>query len=262
MDYLVVCAAALLVAALTLFSGFGVGTLLMPVFALFFPVEIAIAATAVVHLANNLFKLAVVGRYADWRVVALFALPAFLAAPVGSWLLLSFADGPSWRSYEIGPLSGEIEPVKLVIGLLIVSFAFFDLLPAFQGRAVAPRRYLPVGGALSGFFGGFSGHQGALRSAFLIKCGLERDAFIGTSAVCAVAVDLARLIVYGTGLWAGADLAGQPHLLGLVAAASAAALAGSLVAARLRKKVTIRFVQTLVGVMLIVVGLSLAAGLA
>ncbi len=262
MDYLVVCAAALLVAALTLFSGFGVGTLLMPVFALFFPVEIAIAATAVVHVANNLFKLAVVGRYADWQVVALFALPAFLAASAGSWLLLSFADVPSWRSYEVGPLSGEIEPVKLVVGLLIISFAFFDLLPAFQGRTVGPRRYLPVGGALSGFFGGFSGHQGALRSAFLIKCGLERDAFIGTSAVCAVAVDLARLIVYGTGLWAGADLAGQPHLLGLVASASAAALVGCLVAARLRKKVTIRFVQTLVGVMLIVVGLALAAGLA
>jgi hypothetical protein len=33
---------------LTLFSGFGLGTVLMPAFAVFFPVPTAIAATAVV----------------------------------------------------------------------------------------------------------------------------------------------------------------------------------------------------------------------
>ena len=37
MDYLLVCTAALLVSGLTLISGFGLGTLLTPVFALFFP---------------------------------------------------------------------------------------------------------------------------------------------------------------------------------------------------------------------------------
>ena len=38
----------------------------MPAFALFFPVPIAIAATALIHLANNLFKVYLVGRDADW----------------------------------------------------------------------------------------------------------------------------------------------------------------------------------------------------
>jgi hypothetical protein len=56
--YVVVCVVALIVAALTLFSGFGLGTLLMPAFAIFFPVTVAVAATAAVHLANNLFKVA------------------------------------------------------------------------------------------------------------------------------------------------------------------------------------------------------------
>ncbi len=61
MEYIVICLVALLVSALTLFSGFGLGTVLMPAFALFFPVPVAIAATAVVHLANNLFKVVLVG---------------------------------------------------------------------------------------------------------------------------------------------------------------------------------------------------------
>ena len=52
------------VSLLTLFSGFGLGTLLMPVFALFFPVEVAVASTAVVHAANNLWHaLIVIGPF-------------------------------------------------------------------------------------------------------------------------------------------------------------------------------------------------------
>jgi uncharacterized protein len=49
MYLLVVGIVAFLAGGLTLFSGFGLGTLLMPVIALFFPVEVAVAITAVVH---------------------------------------------------------------------------------------------------------------------------------------------------------------------------------------------------------------------
>lgn len=48
MEYVLVAVAALSISTLTLYSGFGLGTLLMPVFALFFPVEVAVVATAVV----------------------------------------------------------------------------------------------------------------------------------------------------------------------------------------------------------------------
>ena len=71
-----ICIAAFLASTLTFFSGFGLGTLLTPVFALFFPIQTAIAATAIVHLASNLFKVGLVGRDADWTVVARFGLPA------------------------------------------------------------------------------------------------------------------------------------------------------------------------------------------
>ena len=91
MDYIVVCLVALFVSALTLFSGFGLGTVLMPAFALFFPVPVAVAATAVVHLANNLFKVGLVGRKANWSVVVKFALPGALAAMAGAALLNLFA---------------------------------------------------------------------------------------------------------------------------------------------------------------------------
>ena len=79
MQYALVAGVALFVSALTLFSGFGLGTLLMPAFALFLPVPVAVVATAVVHLANNLVKLVLVGWKAGWTVVVRFALPAAAA---------------------------------------------------------------------------------------------------------------------------------------------------------------------------------------
>lgn len=46
MDLIVISLVAFLTAILTFFSGFGLGTILMPVFAIFFPVEMAIALGA------------------------------------------------------------------------------------------------------------------------------------------------------------------------------------------------------------------------
>jgi len=57
MEYAVVSIAALIVSVLALYSGFGLGTLLIPVFAIFFPVPVAVTSTAVVHLANNIFRV-------------------------------------------------------------------------------------------------------------------------------------------------------------------------------------------------------------
>jgi len=260
MDYFLVCLVALLVSALTLFSGFGLGTVLMPAFALFFPVPVAIAATAVVHLANNLFKASLVGRKANWSVVVKFAFPGAFAAMVGAALLDLFAGlTPVW-SYQLGGQVHTIMVVDLVVGLAIIGFAFMDLLPRFTGMTF-DRKYLSVGGLFSGFFGGLSGIQGALRSAFLIKAGLGKESFIGTSTVSAVIVDVARLLVYGISFYGAKFAAVAPDTGGLILAATLAAFVGSFIGSRLLKKVTLRMVQIIVGGMLIVVGIGMATGL-
>ncbi len=260
MEYLVVCLVALGVSGLTLFSGFGLGTVLMPAFALFFPVPVAVAATAVVHLANNLFKVALVGRHANGSVVVRFALPGALAAMAGAALLNLFAGlQPVW-SYQLGGQIHKIVVVELVVGVAIVVFAFLDLLPRFN-QMTFDRKYLPIGGLLSGFFGGLSGLQGALRSAFLIKVGLAKESFIGTSTVSAVIVDVARLLVYGLSFYSIKFSGVAPGMGGLILAATLAAFVGSFFGAKLMNKVTLRTVQIIVGVMLIAVGAGMASGL-
>lgn len=259
MEILVVCLVALVVSGLTLFSGFGLGTLLMPAFALFFPIPLAVAATAVVHLANNLFKVVLVGGKADWAVVARFGLPAVVAALVGATLLEGLAQTPTVATYELAGQAHAVTVVGLAVGLTIVGFAVLELLPRSAGLAF-DRRYLPFGGFLSGFFGGLSGNQGALRSAFLINAGLGKEAFIGTGTVTAVMVDVARLLVYGLGFYA-LRLSEVEDIAGLVLAATAAAFLGSFIGSRLIRKVTLPKVRAVVGVMLVIVGVGMAIGL-
>ena len=256
MMYVIVCLVALGASFLALFSGFGLSTLLLPAFALFFPLETAIAMTAVVHFANNAFKLVLVGRKADKEVLLKFALPGIVAAFAGAWLLNYFSELPPITSYTIGQQEFQITAVKVVIGLLMIGFAFLELLPRFEKMAFA-KKWLPLGGALSGFFGGLSGHQGALRSAFLSKAGLEKEAFIATGVVAAFLIDLTRLSVYFGHL----NTIGRNADWTLVAAAIIAAFAGALVGARLLEKVTLRVVKIIVGVMLALVGILLAVGL-
>lgn len=261
MSHVVVAAAAFAVAALTLYSGFGLGTLLMPVLALFAPLDAAVAATAVVHLANNVWELALLGRRADRSVALRFGLPAAAAALAGAACLAWIADAEPLARWTVGGRTFEVTASGLVIGLLLAAFAAFDLSPR-AARLAFDRRLLPVGGALSGFFGGLSGHQGALRSAFLVKLGLGKEAFLATGAVCAVLVDAARLLVYGAAMQGGRlELLRREGLLVLLATATAAAFLGTWLATRLLPKVTVRGVQRLVGAMLVALGIALAAGI-
>jgi uncharacterized membrane protein YfcA len=260
MSFIIIPLVALLVSALTLFSGFGLGTLLMPAFALFFPIKIAVAATAIVHLANNLFKIALVGKYADRKTVIVFAVPAAIAAFGGAMLLSSLSNVYVLFCYQIGKSTHEITPVNLVLGLLIFGFALFELIPKFE-KMQFDKRYLPLGGLLSGFFGGLSGMQGALRSAFLAKSGLQKEAFIGTNTVSAVVVDVSRLMVYGFAFYSQKFVQIPESAWNLVGVATLTAFAGAYFGKKLMKKVTIKTVQNIVGAMLLLFGTALGCGL-
>ncbi len=256
MEYVIISVVAFLVAILTFFSGFGLGTILAPTFMLFFPVDLAIALTGVVHICNNIFKLFLVGKNADKQVLLRFGIPAVLAALVGAWVLINISDLDPLFSYHAFGTTLEVYPVKLIIAVLLIIFASLDLIPRFKDLQFSKDK-LPLGGALSGFFGGLSGNQGALRSAFLIKAGLSKEAFIGTAVVVSTFVDFTRLSVYATRF----TQSGLIDNLTLVVVATLAAITGSLIGRQLLQKVTLRFLQITVAVLLILISLALGMGI-
>jgi uncharacterized protein len=256
MEYLVICLAALISSGLTLFSGFGLGTLLMPAFAIFFPVEVAIALTAIVHFLNNIFKLILVGKHTDRSVVLRFGISAIVFAFLGAKTLLLLSDLKPLAAYQLFGKSLEVTPVKLVIALLLTVFSLAELTPQLS-QISFDKKYLPLGGALSGFFGGLSGNQGAFRSPFLLKTGLGPETYIATGVVIACLVDFTRLSVYGSHL----SQAGGSENLPLLATATVSAFLGAFLGSRLMKKVTMRAIQILVAIMLLAIAAGLGLGL-
>jgi len=141
-----------------------------------------------------------------------------------------------------------------VVSVLILGFAMLDLLPRFRELQFASK-FLPLGGAVSGLMGGISGHQGALRSAFLANARLTKEQFIGTGVTIACLVDMARLAIYSTHT-SGMELENFP----LIITGCTAAFLGAFIGKRLVEKVTMEQIQKLVAVMLIILSIGLGSG--
>jgi uncharacterized membrane protein YfcA len=231
--------AALGASLLKFYTGFGLGTLLLPVYALFVSLPEAVALTAAVHLAGNLAKAFALYRSADREILRRFGLTALIGAALGA-LSLSHIDA-AW--------------LPQVLGVLIIGLGLFELWPGFQSFGVPPR-WMPLGGFISGYLGGLSGHQGAPRSAFLLRAGIEPTAFLATGALIACGVDLVRLGFYGTGL-RGWDWQAHRELL---IAGGAGALLGVVLGLRWIKSVTLPGLRLAVGWAMVALGAAMCAG--
>jgi uncharacterized protein len=255
MELLILCLAALVTSLLTFFTGFGLGTILTPVFAIFFPIEIAIALTGVVHFLNNIFKLGLVGLKADKAVVIKFGIPAFFSALIGAYLLVKLSNLEPLYSYTIDDRNFIVTPIKLIVAVLLIFFALMEVVPSLKKLDFGKNLF--VGGIFSGFFGGLSGNQGALRSAFLVKAGLSKEAFIATGIVIACIIDFSRLGVYSTRFLES----GLHENLTLVIAATLSAFVGAFIGSKLLKKITMDSLQVIVTIMLIILSIALGLGL-
>ncbi|GAB4331943.1 MAG: sulfite exporter TauE/SafE family protein [Flammeovirgaceae bacterium] len=254
MSFVFIAFVALFASLLTFFSGFGLGTILTPAFVLFFPVEIAVALTGVVHFSNNVFKLFLLGKYADKQIVIKFGIPAMIAALIGSQLLLKISDFPSLYEWNLGDKNCQITIIKLTVGIVMLLFTVIEVLPFFKNFAFEKDKLL-IGGLLSGFFGGLSGHQGALRSMFLIKCALGKETFIATGVLVASMIDITRLSTYSQYL---TDY--LPIHWKLILTAILAAFLGAYWGNKLLKKVTYHFLQKTVAIFIGIIAFLLIIG--
>ncbi len=256
MEYFIICLVALIGSSLTLFSGFGLGTLLVPVFGLFFPIEMAILLTAIVHFLNNLFKLVLLGKNANTAVVLRFGIPAIVFAFLGAFVLSMLSNMQPLMKYSVANHVFEIMPVKLIIGIVLLFFSLFEVIPSLT-NVQFDKKYLPLGGVLSGFFGGLSGNQGALRAAFLIRANLSKQSFIATGTVIACLIDISRLTIYSKQIFNCHNQLNYSLLL----FATLSAFAGAYLGNKLLKKVTIKTIQNIVTVMLILFAVLLIFGI-
>lgn len=243
-EYLILALLSFFAGGLTLFTGFGLSTILLPVFVIFFPVAIAVPSTAIVHFLNNFYKLFIYFKQINIKILLRFGLPALLASIAGAFLLQK--------------LSSNERNLEILLGILIILISFMEMFPAIRNLKIGIK-WAPLGGVISGFFGGLSGHQGLFRSAFLVKSGLSKNSFIATGVGIAVLVDITRLSVYGSTIFTTSIISSNDFWLPVIISTTSA-LFGVSLATDLVKKMTIDVIRNMVFGLIFISGILLVLG--
>lgn len=254
-DLLIIACVALATSFLTFFSGFGLGTLLLPAMAMFFTIDLAVALTAIVHFLNNIFKFSLLRAHINKVVFIGFAPFAIPGAFLGAVLFTTLSIDSSILLFDFYSIPIDINLPGLVIGLLIIVFALLELNEQFL-QIIFKDSFLWIGGLLSGFFGGLSGHQGALRSMFLLKANLNKEQYIATGVAISLIIDIIRLIVYGKSKLNLSFLENIDILL----AGIIPALLGAVLGKFFLKKITIKLLHKYVAWALLILGSLIVFG--
>ena len=252
LPYCLIAITAFLAALSTFFSGFGLGTILLPVFSLFFSPEIALATTALVHFINGLFKVTLTFKNINWPVFMKFGSFAFFGSMFGAYLIYALGDMGLVYSVKLEESIYNVNYIEFALGLVMLIFALLEFTSFLENRKIATS-WIPFGGFVSGFFGGFSGHQGAIRSAFLSNTALTKFEFVATSALLGVIIDLTRIPSYSQQL--DSEIPNE-----LVATGAISAIIGSILGNQLLKKTEMRFIKWVIGCFLFAVGTLMLLG--
>jgi uncharacterized protein len=164
--------------------GFGIGSLVTPVLAIWLGTETAILVTVLPHLAGGLLRGWSLRRSIDRSILVRFGIFSAVGALTGALLFARLS------STVLTSLLGGLLVLTAIAGLTDWSRKW---------RLSAPLAW--TAGITSGIFGGLVGNQGGLRAAALTVLELDPKAFVATSTAIGIVIDAARLPVYLVGGW-------------------------------------------------------------
>ena len=232
---LLVAAAGVIAGAIAAVAGFGIGSVLTPLFAARYGTKVAVALVSIPHLAGTAVRFARLREHVDRRVLIRFGVLSAAGGLAGA-LLHAKAESPA---------------LTLVFGALLL-FAGFTTLFGLTERMRFGRKTAWAAGALSGIFGGMVGNQGGIRSAALLGFDIRKESFIATATAIALIVDGARMPVYAVVEHGAVAAAWRPIVF-----AVAGVLAGTLWGVGLVGRLPEKLFRRAVAVLVILLGVSM-----
>lgn len=112
-----------------------------------------------------------------------------------------------------------------------------------------------LGGALSGFFGGLVGNQGGVRTAAMLGFDVDKRRFVATTTAVALLIDVARVPIY-----LAVEAAALVRMWPTIALATIGVVGGTLFGERLLARVPEQRFRMVVGVLLLLLGVSFLVG--
>jgi uncharacterized membrane protein YfcA len=234
---LVVFLVAIAAGSVAALAGFGIGSLLTPVFAMHLPLKLAVAAVAIPHFVATAVRFWMLRANVDRRLLLSFGIFSALGGLFGA-LAHNWASSPA---------------LTIVFGSALILASGSELTGA--ARRIRLRGAAAwIAGAVSGILGGMVGNQGGIRSAALLGFQAERVVFVATATAVALFVDVARLPVY---LWLeGRALTG---LVWPIAVATVGCVIGTFWGRRVLDRLPETVFRRLVATLILVLGVSMLA---
>ena len=214
-------------------SGFGIGSLLTPTFALQAGTKAAVAAVSIPHVIGTLQRFWILRRHVDRRMLLAFGLTSAAGGLAG-------ALAHVWLSSRY---------LTIVFGVLLILAAIAEA-TGWMAKVHWGRRTAWIAGALSGIFGGLVGNQGSIRSAAMLGFDIPKESFVATATAIGLFVDGARLPVYLATQWD--DIAQQWPL---IVSASIGVCVGTAIGSRLLARIPRSMFRRIVAVLLFALGI-------
>jgi uncharacterized membrane protein YfcA len=230
-----VLAVAFLSASVASIVGFGIGSMLTPLFATAMDMRIAVAAVSVPHLIATALRFWGLRADLDKHVLLTFGLTSAAGGLTGA--LLQDRFGSKGLSY--------------LLGVLLI-FVCVSTLAGWSKRVKLKGVLSPIGGFLSGVFGGLVGNQGGIRSGALLGYEMSPRTFVAVATASGLLVDLARMPMYA--ISRGTMLEPYWSLIGL---ATIGVVAGTLFGGRLLRRIPEEAFRTVVAVVIGLLGVTL-----
>lgn len=221
--------------------GLAGGMLLLAALLFWLDPVVAIPVHGVVQLASNGSRAWFQRAHVRWDAVWRFAWPLLPAGALGLALLQSVPPDGARAAIGAFVLVATWRPGWLRVG-------------STAAAGGDPRRSLPLGGALVGFFSTAIGATGPLLAPFVLALGLAPSATIGTMAACQTFQHGSKVALFG---FTGFDF-GRFALPAI--ALSLAAIVGSAIGTRLLDRLPARAFGIAVRVVLTALALQLAIG--
>lgn len=160
-------------------GGFGSSLFFVPLSQFFFDFQTVLALTGILHVFSNTSKIVLFRKTIDWKVTLWLG---------GSSILLAIAGALLTRMVSF-------QYAGLALGIFLMGFsAVLFYRPQFK---ISPSiKNSILSGSAAGFLAGFIGTGGAIRGLALASINLEKNFFVGTSAIIDFGVDLSRTIIY------------------------------------------------------------------
>ena len=170
---------ALLAEILGTVGGFGSSLFFVPIASYFLDFHSVLGITALFHVSSNLTKIFLFRKGFNLKLVLTIGIPAVVFVIVGSFI------------------SKFIETKFLEIFLSIFLITVSLSLLIFNKLALKTTLKNSIGGGiLSGIIAGLLGTGGAIRGIVLAAFSLKTEAFIATSAIIDMGIDISRSVVY------------------------------------------------------------------